>query len=78
MCLFPGLEVSHSVTRSMAILSNGSVWSLCHLKSVGLDFGFFSAAECAVGDVLPDVFIHTLPVILVLYKTVGVSVSLVA
>ena len=42
---------------------------------VGLDF--FSAAECSVCNVLPDIYIDTLPVILAFYKTVGVSGSLV-
>ena len=44
---------------------------------VGLDFGFFSAAEGAVCNVFPDVLIHTPPVILAFYKEVGVSGSLV-
>ena len=40
------------------------------------DFGFFHAAGCTVGNVFSDVLFHTLPVILVFYKTVGVSGSL--
>ena len=55
-----------------------SVWNFSHLKWVGLDFGFSSVAEGAVGNVLPYVLNHTLPVILAFYKTVGVSVSLVS
>ena len=43
-----------------------------------LDFAFFSVTESAAGNVLPDVLIHTLPVIPVFYKTVGVSVSLMS
>ena len=54
-----------------------SVQNLCHLISVGLDFGFFSVSEGAVCSVFPDVLIHTLPVILTFYKTVGVNCSLV-
>ena len=74
----PELEVSDSVMRSVAIFLKWSVQNLCHLRRVGLDFGFFSAAECAVGNIFPDVLVHTFPVILAFNKTVGISGSLVA
>ena len=45
-------------------------------EEVGLDLGFSSVAESAVGNILSDILIHTLPVILAFYKTIGVSVSL--
>ena len=34
-----------------------------------------SATECAIGDVLPDVLIHALPIVLAFYQTVGVCHS---
>ena len=42
MCLFPDVDVSHPVIKSIAILLNGSVRNLGHLKWIILNFGLFS------------------------------------
>ena len=68
MFLFPELEVSHSVTKSMTIFFKWSVWSLHHLKREGLDVGYLSAVKCAVNNVLPNVLVHTLSIILAFYR----------
>ena len=76
MCLFPELEVSHSVNRSMAIF-DWFVWNLSYeVGRPGL-WLFPSSRECS-WQCIPDVLIHTLPVILAFYKTVSVSGTLVA
>ena len=68
MCLLPDIDVSHSVMRSIAILSNGvSIWYFHHLQKVILNFGFLSFVKYAICNVLPNIFVHTLPVILSFY-----------
>ena len=44
ICLFQDVEVSHSITRSIAILLKWSVRDLHHLKWIILNLGFFSVA----------------------------------
>ena len=43
MCLFPDVDVSHSATRSIAILSKGLL-GICHLGWIILNFGPFPMA----------------------------------
>ena len=67
MCLFPEVDVSHSVTRSIAILLNGlsSISVIC--KRVLLNLCFFMSAKYAVCNIFSNVFIHSFPIILPFY-----------
>ena len=76
ICLLPEVDVSHSVTKSMAILSNGHS-SISHLQGVRLNLGFFSVAYCTVSYIFPDVLIHAFPVVLMFYEAVCMSPTLV-
>ena len=38
ICLFPDVDVSHSVTRSIAILFERSIWNLCHFGVGNFEF----------------------------------------
>ena len=67
MCLLPGVDVSHSVMRSIAILSNGLSGIFVILQRVMLNFGFLPAAKYAICNIFPNIFVHTLPVILTFY-----------
>ena len=78
MCLLPEVDVLQSVTKSMAIFIKGSVRNFCHLQGVLLNFSFVSSAKDAVCNVLPDVFIHSFPVILSLDQAVCTIVALVS
>ena len=67
MCLFPDVDVSHSVTRSIVILFNGLSGISIISKGYCWTIGFFSLAKYAVSNVLFNVFIHSLPIILPFY-----------
>ena len=43
-----------------------------------LNFGFLPVAKCAICNIFPNIFVHTFQVILPLYYTVGVGVSLMS
>ena len=60
MCLFPDVDVSHSVTKSIAILLND-------LSGIWLNLGLFSSAKYAVCNILPNVLIHSFPITLFFY-----------
>ena len=64
MCLLPEVNVSHSVTRSIAILSNGLSGISIICRGVSLNFGFLSLARYTICNVFPNVFIHSFPEIL--------------
>ena len=58
MCLLPELEVSHSMTKSMAILLKGHT-GISHLEWVSLNFCFLSVAKGTLSNVFPYIlFIH--------------------
>ena len=67
VCLLPEVEVSHSVMRLIAILSNGLSGYFHHLKGVSLDFGFVSLAKYTICNIFSNVFIQFFPVILPFY-----------
>ena len=76
ICLLPKVEVSQSVTKSIAILSNGLSGISVICRRILLNFGFVSSARDAVSNILPDVFIHSFPVILMLDEAVCARISL--
>ena len=78
MCLFPDVDVLHSVMRLMAILSNGLIGGFHHLKRVILNLGLLSATNHAVCIIFPDILVHNLPVILSFYQTVCMGITLMS
>ena len=64
MCLFHDVEILHSVTKSIAILSNGLSGISIICNGLLLNFGFSPSAKNAVCNVFPNVFVHPLPIIL--------------
>ena len=76
MCLLPDVEVSQSVTKSIAILSNGLLGISVICQWILLDFSFFSSAKDAVGNVFPNVLIHAFPIVWTFDETICVGVSL--
>ena len=76
ICLLPEIEVSQSVTKSIAIFIKWSIRYFSHLQWILLNFGFVSSSKDAVGNILPDVFIHAFPVILALDEAICVGISL--
>ena len=78
ICLFRELDVSHSLIRSIVILFERSFGNLHHLKLVILNFGLFPATWYAVGYIFLNVFVHSLPIVLPFYQTVGAGVALMS
>ena len=76
ICLLPEVEVSQSVAKSIAILSNG----LSGISVICNGYCWTLALSClhkdTVGNVFLDVFIHAFPVILVLDEAICVGISL--
>ena len=66
MCLLPELEVSHSVTKSIVILSKGHT-RISHLELISLNFHFFSVTKDTLGNVFPYIFVHSFPIVLLFY-----------
>ena len=64
MCLLPEVEVLQSVTRSMAILSNGLSGISVICERVLLNFCFVMPTEGTVSDVFPYVLVHAFPIVL--------------
>ena len=76
ICLLPEVEVSHSVAKSMAILSKGhsGISIICRDN---IEPWLFPVAQHTVSYVFPDILIHAFPVVLMFYSTVCMSSSLV-
>ena len=51
MFLFPDVDVSHSVMRLIAILSNGQSGISVICRKVMLNLGFLPAAKCAICNI---------------------------
>ena len=66
MCLFPEVDVSHSVTRLIAILFNGLSGISVICKGYCSTFAF-SHLQSAVCNIFSNVFIHSFPIILPFY-----------
>ena len=75
ICFLPEMEVSHSVTKSMAILSNGhsGISVICKGYDCTLVLSLWHSVQYA----FPDVLIHAFPVIFIFYEAVCMSSSLV-
>ena len=63
MCLFPDVDVLHSVTRLIVILSNGLSGFLSFAKG-NAKFGLLPVAKCAICNIFSNILVHTFPVIL--------------
>ena len=67
MCLLPDVELPHSVMRLPSYFIQWPIWYFRHLQWAMLNFGFLPTAKCTIGNIFPNIFVDTFPVILPLY-----------
>ena len=76
ICLFPDVEVSHSVTRSIAILSNGllGILVICKEDCWTLAFSHWQRTQCKM-YFLMSLFIP-FPIVLAFDEAISARISL--